>query len=91
MGSQNRQYSRIKCESHCVLMDQTGSIFDASIEDISLGGALISVKNGIPISLHDGEECSLTLCHDTSLRHSCRIIRHDSENIGISFISAKLQ
>jgi len=83
MGSQ-RQHNRVKCELPITLMDRSGSVYDAMLEDISNGGALIMVKNGIPKSLNDGDECKLMLHHETAIKYSFRVIRHDSGNMGVS-------
>ena len=90
MGSR-RQYDRIKSKSPCFLMDNDGDIFDALLEDISVSGALIAVRGGIPKNLNIGDICSLLLSNDITLRRSCRIVRHDSENMGISFLTAREQ
>ena len=83
MGSR-RQYNRVKCELPIILMDRSGSIYDAILEDISIGGALLMMKDGIPNSLNDGDECNLMLHHETAIKYSFRVIRHDSENVGIT-------
>ncbi len=90
MGSR-RQYDRIKCDSQCVLMDADGDIFEALLEDISVGGAMITVNGGIPKSLSDGDVCSLMLRHDTTLSRSCNIVWCGSENMGISFLTSREQ
>ena len=83
MGSR-RQYNRVKCELPITLMDRSGSIYDAILEDISIGGALLMVKDGIPNSLNDGDECNLMLHHETTTKYSFRVIRHDSEYVGVT-------
>lgn len=83
MGSR-RQYNRVECDLPITLMDRSGSIYDAMLENISVGGALIMVKDGIPNSLHDGDQCNLMLHHETAIKYSFRIIRHDSENVGVT-------
>jgi c-di-GMP-binding flagellar brake protein YcgR len=85
-----RQYIRIKSDSHCVVMDEEGCDYDAMLQDISLGGALIKVKDGIPESLEVGDICKLMLCLNVdscSIRHSCRIVRHDSVSMGVQFLT----
>lgn len=80
-----RQHSRIKCGSHCVLMGRDGSNFHASLENISLGGALIKVSDGVPLNV--GDLCHLNLCNDSDLcKYSSQIMRIDPDGIGVSFI-----
>jgi len=80
-----RQHSRIKCESHCVLMGHDGSSYHASLEDISLGGALIRVSGGVNLTV--GDLCDLKLCNDTDVcKYSSQIMRIDSGDVGVSFI-----
>jgi len=83
MGSR-RQYYRVKCELPVTLMDRTGSIYDAMLENISVCGAMLMMKNGIPNGLHDGDLCNLMLHHETAIKYSFRIIRHDSERVGVA-------
>jgi c-di-GMP-binding flagellar brake protein YcgR len=93
MGSQ-RQYIRINGNSECILMELDGDTYEALLEDISLGGALIKVNNGVPKSLQIGDECNLMLCHNPDLcpsKLSCRVVRHDSDCIGIRFLTNRVQ
>lgn len=83
MGSR-REYNRVTCELPITLMDRSGSIYVATLENISIGGALITLKDGIPNSLNEGEECNLMLYHETAIKYPFRVIRHDSENIGVA-------
>jgi c-di-GMP-binding flagellar brake protein YcgR len=93
MGSQ-RQYTRMKGDSKCILMELDGSTYEAILENISHGGAFINVSEGVPNGLQDGDECSLTLCSDSgdcSTKHLCRVVRHDSANMGIQFLTTRDQ
>jgi c-di-GMP-binding flagellar brake protein YcgR len=83
MGSR-RQHNRVKCDLPITLMDRSGSFYDAILDNISIGGALLVVKDGIPNSLNDGDECNLMLHHETAMKYSFRVIRHDSESAGIT-------
>ena len=88
MGSK-RQNLRIKCASHCIIMDHKGSTCQAQLEDVSLTGASIKVDSHIPEHLQVGDVCDLVFCYDNddfSLKHPCRVIRRDSENLAVSFI-----
>lgn len=93
MGS-NRQYIRIKCDSQCILMETDGSAYQALLEDISLGGALIKVSDGVPNKLQVGDVCNLMLCHNPDscpVKHSCRVVRMDSVNMGVRFLTNRVQ
>lgn len=89
-----RQYVRIKCDSDCVITDDDGSTYEAMLQDISLGGALIKVQDGIPVSLEVGDICKLILClniDSCSIKQICRVVRHDSVNMGVSFLTNRDQ
>jgi c-di-GMP-binding flagellar brake protein YcgR len=84
----HREFTRTKCESQPILMNLSGRTYSALLEDISIGGALIMVKDGIPRNLLDGDVCSFVFSHDdTSLIHTCRVIRHDSVEMGVCFLT----
>ncbi len=93
MGS-NRQYIRIKCDSQCILMDIDGSTYDAMLGDISLGGALVIMSDGVHSRLQVGDVCDLMLCNNPDscpVKHSCRVIRMDSTNMGVRFLTNRAQ
>lgn len=83
MGSL-RQHNRVNCELPVTLMDRSGSIYDAMLKNISIGGALIALRGGKLDSLNDGDECNLMLNHETAIKYQFRVIRHDSENMGVT-------
>ncbi len=90
MASQ-RQSSRINCESHCVLMDCGGSNYEALLENISLGGALIKVRDGVPSGLRVGDICSLAICDNPescTLKQFCKVVRYDDLFMGVSFVTS---
>lgn len=75
-------------------MELDVNTYEASLEDISLGGALINVSNGVPQNLKVGDICSLMLCGNPDscpTKHSCRVIRLDSVNMGIRFLANRVQ
>ena len=89
MGSQ-RQNLRIRCASHCIVLDHEGGTCQALLEDVSMGGALLKVDEHIPPHLQVGDTCDLVFCYgtdDLSLRHPCRVIRRDSAQMAVSFIN----
>ena len=86
-----REHDRIKSESPCFLVDDDGDIFDALLEDISQGGALIMVDGGVPQSISVGDACNLMLRYDTTHSRPCRVVWSDSINMGISFLTDREQ
>jgi len=89
-----RQFTRVDCDSECIIMELDGNTYDVLLEDLSLGGAFITMRNGIPNSLHVGDECSLMLCSNPGscpTKHFCRVVRHDSANMGIQFLTTRDQ
>jgi hypothetical protein len=88
MGSQKRLHNRIKYHSTCLLMGQDGNYCEALMKDISLGGALVEVN--CDTHLHVGDSCTLMLGSSSSgfpVKRPVEIVRFDSENIGISFLT----
>jgi len=93
MGNQ-RQYVRTECESQCVLMDLDGNTYKALLENISLGGAMVTMSDGIPQSLKIGDVCDLLLCNDPELcpaKNTCRVVRHTTAHIGVTFLTTRDQ
>jgi c-di-GMP-binding flagellar brake protein YcgR len=86
-----RRFTRKKCKSECAIINHLGRIYHAFLEDISIGGALIMVRDGIPRSLLDGDEYRFMLPNDIYLIKSFRVVRHDSANMGIQFLTNKDQ
>ena len=89
-----RQYIRTKSDSKCVVTVDDGSTYEAMLQDISLGGALIKVKDGIPVSLEVGDICRLMLCLNVDscpIKHTCRIVRYDSVGMGVQFLTNAFQ
>ena len=62
MGSQG-QYIRINGNSECILMELDVNTFEASLENLSIGGALVKVSDGVPNSLQVGDSVT---CSGTS-------------------------
>ncbi|HIJ86302.1 MAG TPA: PilZ domain-containing protein [Desulfuromonadales bacterium] len=92
MGDQ-RLYTRVKGDSaNCILMELDGKSYQAMLEDISLGGALIKISEGVPHGLHIGDDCSLELCsasNSCSSKHLCRVVRCNFGSMGIKFITMR--
>lgn len=93
MGNQ-RQYTRVECDSECILMEIDGDTYEVLLENLSLGGAFITMKNGIPNNLHVGAACNLMLCSDPGscpTKHFCRVVRHGPSNMGVTFLTTRDQ
>jgi c-di-GMP-binding flagellar brake protein YcgR len=94
MGNQ-RRHIRIKGNSsECTLVDHLNSSHEALLEDISLGGALITMREGVPYSLQVGNVCSLMLRYNPNLfhtSHNCKVVRHDSVKVGVNFFTITIQ
>ena len=88
MGSEKRLHSRTKYYSGCIVMDRDSNTYEALLGDISLGGALVKVNSGT--HLHVGDLCDLMLSDSSAvfpLKRTGKIVRYDSENMGVSFLS----
>jgi len=86
-----RQYTRKKCKSKCAIINHLGKPYHAFLENISIGGALIMVRRGIPRSFLDGNEYRFVLPNDIYLIKSFRVVRHNSVKMGIQFLTTRDQ
>src|SRR6185369_10355089 len=77
-----------KTDSHCLLMGIDGVTYHAQLGDLSLTGALIKLNDKVPNGLHVGEMCGLMLSKNpklSSAKYTGRIVKLDSDSVGISF------
>jgi hypothetical protein len=84
----NGQSLRIPCNSLCLLSYQ-GVEYQGMIDNVSLSGALVRLQGPAPLGIRSGDECGLMLCSDPGIcpvRYSCRVIRIDSDCIGLEFV-----
>jgi len=84
----NGQSLRIPCNSLCLLSYQ-GVDYQGMIDNVSLSGALVRLQVPAPLGIRSGDECGLMLCSDPGIcpvRYSCRVIRIDSDCIGLEFV-----
>lgn len=84
--------SRIVCEAKCIL-NFDGFDIQGVIENLSLSGALIKLKDKIPDSIHPGDKCDMMFCSDPDLypvKYTCKVIRLDSEIIAIQFLELNI-
>jgi hypothetical protein len=84
----HRKHSRIKFEAQCLLTGHDGDTYEALLDDISLGGALIKVDDDTPFVA--GDLCEVMLGDQSALfpvKHTGKIVRLDSGMIGVSFLT----
>lgn len=78
----------METDAHCLLMGLDGVTYHALLGDLSLAGALIKLKDNVPNGLHVGEMCGLMLSAKpqlSSAKYTGRIVKLDSDGVGISF------
>lgn len=83
---------RVKCDSKCVLV-LGESVFDGILEDVSLSGALVRVRDR-RLAVNLGSRCGLCLCHDSNMcrgEYACQVTRVNHKDVGLSFVNAYLQ
>jgi c-di-GMP-binding flagellar brake protein YcgR len=64
------------------------------LQNISLGGALIKIKDGVLAGLEVGDICKMMLCDNADtcpIKHTCRVIRFDSVSLGVQFLTETYQ
>lgn len=84
----NRRHSRAKLERKCDLIGRDGVNYPASLDDISLSGALITVVS--ETHFKTGDLCDFMLRFKTTelpLKRTCKIARIDSKIIGVEFLT----
>jgi len=83
---------RIPCEVKCILnVDQT--IFQGVIENLSLSGALVKLNNKMSFKIHPDDMCDLVFGGNPELypmKYICKVIRVDSEMIGVQFLELNI-
>jgi hypothetical protein len=87
-----RQHSRVRSNSPCIIVEPNGGSHQASIENVSVGGVLVAVNDGVPHSLNVDDVCDVVLFNYSevfSTKRSCRVVRCDSAKMGIQFLSTK--
>ena len=86
------QSSRIVCEAKCIL-NFDGVDFQGVIENISLSGALLKLNDKRPDSMQPGDTCDMIFCSNPDLypvKYTSRVVRLDSEIIGIEFLELNM-
>lgn len=83
-----RKYSRAKLEAKCSIVVDGGETHQASLDDLSFGGALLETHSDA--DLHVGEVCQVELHLKTAkhpVKRTGKIVRRISKKVGVSFVS----
>lgn len=86
--SNNVPGSRIICEAKCIL-NFDGSDYQGMIVNLSLSGALIELGDRISGTIQPDNMCELMFCANPDLyplKYTCKVIRVDSEMVGLQFL-----
>lgn len=78
----------------CILKKLDGSTYQATLENISIGGAFIKVCEGVSDDLNVGDECTVTLCGGSgppTAQYTCEVVWCDFNSLGIQFITTMNQ
>ena len=91
----NRKHTRIAVKLQATIRLDSGVTIDGHIHNVSFGGAYISCTNMDRDMISPGEQCALTLYlgipnEAPSIGILARIVRTDTEGVGLSFISTDL-
>ncbi|MFZ4858446.1 MAG: PilZ domain-containing protein [Desulfuromonadaceae bacterium] len=90
----HRQHIRNLSNAECALTDDAGNTYRAMLQNISLGGALIKIKDGVLTGLEVGDICKMMLCDNADacpIKHTCRVVRFESVSMGVQFLTETLQ
>jgi c-di-GMP-binding flagellar brake protein YcgR len=86
---QRRKYPRLRSNSPCILFESEEKGFQATIENISMGGALIKLNDRVSLSV--GDVCDLMMFNASlplTTKHTCKVISRTSQvTMGVQFIS----
>lgn len=83
-----RKHTRAELERHCHLIGRDGEDCQASLVNISLGGAMVSVVSKTQLKI--GDFCDLMLSLKSAelpIKRACEIVRLDNEIIGVKFLT----
>ena len=89
-----RQHVRNKSDAECIVTDDAGNTYGAMLQNISLGGALIKVKDGVLASMEVGDICRMLLCDQADscpIKRICRVVRLESVSLGVQFLTDTYQ
>jgi PilZ domain len=83
---------RLVCETKCIL-NFDGFEIQGVIENISLSGALIKLNDKPPDSIRPGDTCDMVFSDNPDLypiKYTSKIVRLDSEILGIEFLELNI-
>lgn len=89
-----RQHTRNTSDAECVVTDNAGNSYGALLQNISLGGALVKVKDGVLAGLEVGDICKMLLCDNADscpIKRTCRVVRFESVSMGVQFLTDTCQ
>jgi len=86
-----RRFTRAQGRSaSCILVKSDGDSRQTTLENISIGGALVKINEDVASNFNVGDKCTVTLCGVTgplASHYSCEIVWCDSERLGIQFLT----
>lgn len=86
-----RRFTRAQGHSaSCILAKPDGSSYQATLENISIGGASVKLNESAQNGLNVGDGCTVTLCGSAgplTSKHSCEVVWCDSGRLGVQFIT----
>lgn len=80
--------TRIHCEKMCVLNFERVN-YQGVVENLSLTGALIKMRDTIPEGMKPGDNCGLMLCSNQTscpVKYTCKVVRLDSALVAVKFL-----
>jgi|GEM_PF-1602336 len=83
-GQRFRVHGRARCSLHL-----DGLEYHGEIENISLGGALVRLDNGVPDSVRPGCGCGLRLGsgrEESPVAYACRVARLAPSGVGVQIL-----
>jgi hypothetical protein len=76
---------RISFKTRCIL-DVKGKKLSCLVDNISNVGALIEVAPSDRGSIKSGDVCSLKVLLLSAVNYTCKVVRIDTNQIGVSFL-----
>ena len=73
-------------DSECYLIDDYGSMYDANLENISDGGALLMIGEDITNMFNVGYEFGFMTLNYQPKNRFCKVVRQDSSSVAVCFI-----
>jgi hypothetical protein len=83
-----RSVQRVSCISKC-LLSHNGTKYPGVLENISLGGALVTIHNSLPYAITVGDTCGLNFFEGQELcpkEYDSMVMRISSPVVGLQFV-----